>query len=123
MRIAVVQMDIAIGNKEQNLHNILLRMKDAAANKAELVIFPECALQGYCFADREEAWVVAEELSGPSCSQLASSAKELGIVAVVGLLERNGEDLFNSALVVGSRGVLGVHRKIHLLHLGVDRFT
>ena len=123
MRIAAVQLDIAIGKNEQNLQNILSRMKDAAANKAELVIFPECALQGYCFADREEAWAVAEELSGPSCSQLATAAKESGVVAVIGFLERDGEKLYNSAVVVGPRGVLGVHRKIHLLHLGVDRFT
>src|SRR5256885_17116109 len=123
MRIAVVQMDIAIGNKDQNLHNILLRMKEAAANKAELVIFPECALQGYCFASRDEAWAVSEEISGAVCTRLADEAKKLNCTVIIGFLERRGEDLFNSALVVGPRGILGVHRKIHLLHLGVDRFT
>jgi len=123
MRVGAVQMDIAIGKNDQNLHNILLRMKDAAANKAELVIFPECALQGYCFADRDEAWAVAEELSGPSCSHFATVAKESGIVAVIGFLEREGQNLYNSAVIVGPRGVHGVFRKVHLLHLGVDRFT
>ena len=123
MRIAAVQIDIAIGRTDQNLKAILGRMKEAAANKAELVIFPECALSGYCFTDRDEAWAVAEELSGASCSQLATAAKELGIVAVVGFLERDGQNLYNSALIVGARGVLGVFRKVHLLHLGVDRFT
>jgi predicted amidohydrolase len=123
MRVAAVQMDIAIGQKEKNLQNILLRMKEAAQNKAELVIFPECSLQGYCFPDREEAFALGEEISGAICTQLAQAAKELGCTAVVGFLERDGDNLFNSALVVGARGVLGVHRKIHLLHLGVDRFT
>jgi predicted amidohydrolase len=123
MRIAAVQLDIAIGRTDHNLENILARMKEAAANKADLVIFPECSLQGYCYRDREEAWAVAEELSGPACSQLASAAKDLGIVAIIGFIERSGESMFNSALVVGPRGVLGVHRKIHLLHLGVDRFN
>ena len=123
MRVAAVQLDITIGKTQQNLERILSRMNEAAQNKADLVIFPECSLQGYCFRDREEALAVAEELSGPSCSQLASSARELGIVAVIGFLERNGESMVNSALIIGSRGVLGVHRKIHLLHLGVDRFT
>ena len=123
MRIAAVQMDIAIGNTGQNLKAILARMKEAAANKAELAIFPECALQGYCFAERDEAWAVAEELSGASCSQLATAAKEAGLVAVIGFLERDGENLYNSAVIVGPRGVHGVFRKVHLLHLGVDRFT
>ena len=123
MRVAAVQMDVAIGNGERNLKNILLQLKDAARNKAELVVFPECALSGYCFSDRDEAWAVAEELSGPTCSQLAAAAKELGCFAVVGLLERQGQNLYNSAVIIGPRGVMGVHRKIHLLHLGVDRFT
>ena len=123
MRVATVQMDVAIGKTDENLRNILQRLKDAAANKAELVIFPECALSGYCFSDRDEAWAVAEELSGPSCSQLATAAKDSGLFAVVGFLEREGENLYNSAVVIGPRGVLGVFRKVHLLHLGVDRFT
>jgi len=123
MRVAAVQMDVAIGKNDQNLRNILLRMNEAAANKASLVIFPECALSGYCFNDLEEASAYAEELSGPACSQLATAAKESGIFAVVGFLERDGKNIYNSAVVVGPRGVIGVHRKIHLLHLGVDRFT
>jgi len=123
MRVAAVQMDVAIGKNDQNLRNILLRMKDAAANKADLVIFPECALSGYCFTDLDEASAYAEELSGPSCSQLGAAAKESGTFAVVGFLERDGRNIFNSAIVVCPRGVIGVHRKIHLLHLGVDRFT
>jgi predicted amidohydrolase len=44
-------------------------------------------------------------------------------VAVIGFLEREGQNLYNSAVIVGPRGVHGVFRKVHLLHLGVDRFT
>jgi 5-aminopentanamidase len=123
MRVAAAQIDIAIGQTDQNLEKILARMSEAAANKADLVIFPECSLQGYCFASRDEAWAVGEELSGAVCARLADEAKKLGCTAIIGFLERQGENLFNSALIVGPRGVLGVHRKIHLLHLGVDRFT
>src|SRR4051794_1020814 len=116
MRVAAVQMDIAIGKTDHNLQNILTRMKEAAQNKAELVIFPECSLQGYCFTTREEAWAVGEEISGAVCAQMADEAKKLGCTAIIGFLERQGENLFNSALIVGGRGILGVHRKIHLLH-------
>lgn len=123
MRIAAVQLDIAIGETRQNLEKILSRMNEAAQNKAGLVIFPECSLQGYCFATREEAWAVGEELSGAACARLADETRKLGCTAIIGFLERQGESLFNSALIVGPKGVEGVHRKIHLLHLGVDRFT
>lgn len=123
MRVAAAQIDIAIGETEQNLQKILSRMNDAAQNKAGLVIFPECSLQGYCFTSRDEAWAVAEDISGAVCARLAEEAKKLGCTAIIGFLERQGENLFNSALIIGPRGILGVHRKIHLLHLGVDRFT
>src|SRR4051812_21443355 len=98
MRVAAVQMDIAIGDRDKNLKNILLRMKEAAQKKAELVVFPECSLQGYCFPDREEAFALGEEISGPICTQLAQAAKESGCTAVIGFLERDGKNLFNSAL-------------------------
>jgi predicted amidohydrolase len=101
----------------------LLRLKDAARNKADLVIFPECAISGYCFADVDEARSFADEITGSACSQLAAATRDLGCTAVVGLLERHGERLYNSAVVVGPRGVSGVFRKIHMPFLGVDRFT
>jgi Predicted amidohydrolase len=75
MRIAAVQLDIAIGETRQNLEKILSRMNEAAQNKAGLVIFPECSLQGYCFATREEAWAVGEELSGAACARLADETR------------------------------------------------
>src|SRR5689334_3282242 len=91
MRIAAVQLDIAIGRTDHNLENILARMKEAAANKADLIIFPECSLQGYCYRDREEAWAVAEEISGAVCTRLAEEAKKLGVTAIIGFIERSGE--------------------------------
>ncbi len=123
MRVAAAQIDITIAQTEQNLKKILSRMNEAAQSKADLVIFPECSLQGYCYQNRQEAWAVAEDISGPACARLAEEAKKLGVTAIIGFIERSGESMFNSALVVGPRGVLGVHRKIHLLHLGVDRFN
>src|SRR3954467_15344820 len=76
MRVAAAQIDIAIGQTDQNLEKILARMGEAAANKADLVIFPECSLQGYCYGNREEAWAVGEELSGAVCARLADEAKK-----------------------------------------------
>ncbi len=49
MRVAAVQMDVAILEKERNLEKILRRTEEGAAAGAELIVFPECALTGYCF--------------------------------------------------------------------------
>lgn len=42
---------------------------------------------------------------------------------VVGYLEREGQKLFNSAVLIGPQGIVGHYRKVHLPWLGIDRFT
>ena len=48
-KITCVQMDVAIGDVEANRRRIVERMRTAAESGAELVVFPECAVTGYCF--------------------------------------------------------------------------
>ena len=55
MKTAAVQMDVKILAPEHNLEQILGRLEQAARAGAKLVVFPECALSGYCFVSREEA--------------------------------------------------------------------
>jgi predicted amidohydrolase len=87
------------------------------------VIFPECALTGYCFESKAEAWPHAEPLPGPSGDALAADCRALGVFAIVGLLERAGDALFNACALFGPEGLVATYRKIHLPYLGVDRFT
>ncbi|HTG60691.1 MAG TPA: carbon-nitrogen hydrolase family protein [Terriglobia bacterium] len=122
MKIAAVQMDVKICDKERNLAMILENLDSAARAGAGIVVFPECALSGYCFNSREEAWPEAETVPGPSTERIAEAASNLGCTAVVGLLERDGEEIYNAAAVITPLGILGTHRKVHLLCLGVDRF-
>ena len=122
MRIAAVQMDVKICEKERNLVKILENLEKAARAGAGIVVFPECALSGYCFSSREEAWPEAETVPGPSTERMAVAASNLGCTAVVGLLERDGDQIYNAAAVITPRGILGTHRKVHLLCLGIDRF-
>jgi predicted amidohydrolase len=122
MKVAAVQMDIKILEKEQNLERILVNLEAAARAGAKLAVFPECALSGYCFTSKDEAWPVSETVPGPATQRIATAAKKLNCTAVVGLLERDGDRIYNSAAVISPRGILGTHRKVHLLCLGIDRF-
>ena len=54
IRAAAVQMDIKIGDNAGNLARVLERLDEAARNGAQLVVFPECALSGYCFGSLGE---------------------------------------------------------------------
>lgn len=122
MKVAAVQMDVKILEKEHNLLQVLQRLEDAARAGAKVIVFPECVLTGYCFKSREEAAPVAETVPGPSTERIAAACRRLDVTAVVGMLERDGEHVYNAAAVIGPRGVLGTHRKVHLLHLGIDRY-
>ncbi|HTF38240.1 MAG TPA: carbon-nitrogen hydrolase family protein, partial [Blastocatellia bacterium] len=74
--IACVQMDFAIGDVEANRRRIVERMQAAAESGAELVIFPECALTGYCFDSLEEAAPFAETIDGRSSEAISEVCRE-----------------------------------------------
>jgi predicted amidohydrolase len=124
-KIAGVQMDCKLGDVAGNRAAIEAQLRVAAAAGARLVVFPECVLSGYCFTSKAEAWPHAEPIPGPSTEALAAVCRQLGVWAVVGMLEAEPatERLYNAAVLLGPDGVVGVYRKVHLPHLGVDRFT
>lgn len=121
-KIACVQMDVAIGDVPVNQQRILQRTREAAEQEARLVIFPECALTGYCFESLEEAAPFAQPIDGPASEAIAKACSETGAYAVVGFIERDGSNFYNAAMVVGPNGLIGSYRKVHLPFLGVDRF-
>lgn len=122
IKIAGVQMDPKITANKQNLDKILLEIRKAAANGADLVVFPECALTGYVFASREEAIPFMETIPGPSTEKLVTCCQELDVHVVVGLLEIDSDKCYNTAVLIGPQGLVGKYRKNHLPFLGVDRF-
>ncbi len=122
-RVAVAQLDPALGEPERNLETCLGRMEEAAAAGAELLVLPECAIPGYMFDSLEEGMSFAEEVPGPSVEALERECARLGMHVVCGMLERDGDRLRNAAVLVGPEGLIGTYWKMHLPFLGVDRFT
>jgi predicted amidohydrolase len=122
--LAAVQFDCRLAAVPYNLSQIQDRIAMAATEGARLVIFPECALCGYCFESKAEAWPHAEPIPGPSTRAIGETCRRLGVWVIYGMLERGARDeLFNTATLVGPAGVVASYRKIHLPFLGVDRFT
>jgi len=115
-------MDCEIGNPEANRRKVIARVREAAEHNAHLAIFPECALVGYCFDSLEEAAPFAEPLDGPSAQAIARVCLETNLHAIVGFIESDGDNFYNSAMLVGPQGLVGGYRKVHLPFLGVDRF-
>ena len=123
MRIAAVQMDFTLADVQGNLNRMIAKVRETRAAGAELAIFPECALTGYVYDNIEEARPFGETIPGPSVNKMSAVCAELGGYVIFGLLERDGDRLFNALALVGPQGLVGSYRKIHMPYLGIDRFT
>jgi predicted amidohydrolase len=121
--VAGVQCDAALGDTDRNLAHMLAKLNEAADRGARLVVFPECALTGYCFNTRAEVRAVAEALPGPATGAFAEVCAKRNVFACFGLIEAAGDKLFNACALVGPNGFVAGYRKLHLPCLGADRFT
>jgi predicted amidohydrolase len=83
---------------------------------ADLVVLPELLTSGYFFHSQDDVDAVAEETPGPTTEWMHRWAQEIGAVIVAGLPERSGDDIFNSAAIVGPDGWMDTYRKVHLFN-------
>ncbi|MFP4057593.1 MAG: carbon-nitrogen hydrolase family protein [Candidatus Brocadiia bacterium] len=117
MRIAIVQMRVEMGRKEANLGRALEAIAQAAAHGADAVVLPECPYIGWLC---ERAADLAEPVPGDISRRLADAARSHGLFVCSGLTERDGEDVYNSALLFDRMGRLAAkHRKINELEVGL----
>ncbi|HAS04356.1 MAG TPA: carbon-nitrogen hydrolase family protein [Dehalococcoidia bacterium] len=120
--IAAVQMEPILMQNKNNLYNIISKIITASEEGAQLIVFPECALSGYLFTSLDEALPYMENVPGPFTNELNKYAKKLNVYIIAGLLEKEGDKHFNTAVLIGPDGLIGKYRKIHLPFLGIDRF-
>ena len=123
--VAVAQVRPTVGDVAANLALARRYARRAAAGGADLVVFPECFLQGYAL--RRSVLELAAPLDGEAVIALAAIAAAAGVAIVVGLVEANPADPakpFNTAVVLGRDGrLVGAYRKAHLFDREVDAFT
>ena len=115
-RVAAVQTRPVFGDVEGNVRRALAL---ASRVRADLYVFPELMTSGYVFVDRKEALALAETpgargARAPGLSLLEAWARGRGVHAIAGFPERDGRLVYNSAALIGPRGVKDVYRKIHL---------
>lgn len=116
MRIALVQQHAA-HDKAANLARGLAALEDAARRGAALVGFAELAFERFHPQRPADAAYrsLAEPLDGPIVTAFQRKARELGVVVVLNLFERDGDRTFDSSPVIDADGsLLGVTRMVHI---------
>jgi N-carbamoylputrescine amidase len=114
VRVAVCQTDPRVGEKEWNLRNTLDFIGRSCDQGAKLIVLPELCNSGYVFDNRAEAYELSEEIpNGPSCKAWIKAAQEKNVYIVAGIAERDGLNLYNSSVLIGPEGYIGLYRKLH----------
>jgi predicted amidohydrolase len=110
---ALLQALAASGDKQANLDTIERYAAVAAAVGAEFVCFPELFLTGYNLG--AALCDMAEPVDGTSVRRLSEIARRNSIGLIVGMPERDGDRIYNSAVAVDGQGrLVGTCRKIQL---------
>ncbi len=121
--VGVCQIDITLGDISRNLETIQRVAQQAADGGSRLIVFPEACLTGYCFESLGEALPVALRLDDLCLRPLEELCRTRNLYLVAGLLEREGDRVFNTAVLWGPGGIVSRYRKIHLPYLGIDQWT
>ncbi len=116
MKIALIQQR-ATRDKLSNIARGLANLDEAAQNGASLACFAELALEWFHpqHPATGDVHSLAESLDGPLVRAFREKARELGIVVVLNLFEREDSATFDSSPVIDADGtLLGVTRMVHI---------
>lgn len=109
MKIAICQFAPSWENIEKSTTRID-RLITSLPSDSDLLVFPEMSLTGFTMKSSE----YAEELDGLSTMYFINLSKKLKINIIAGIIEKDGEKIFNSAVHFDKTGIIFArYRKIH----------
>lgn len=116
-KAALIQMHVTGGDKRKNLARAIELIGQAKAQGADLALLPEAMDLGWTHpSSKTEAEAIPE---GMPFQMLATAAAENQILICAGLTEADGDNVFNSAVIIDRKGqLLSKHRKLNELDIG-----
>lgn len=115
-KVAAVQFEPSLGEVQRNRERLLEKAIEAAEYGAKLIVFPEMATSGYVWENRQEIAPYVETIPGKSTDLLLKVAAKYSCYIVFGLPEIDDQtgSYYNSAVLIGPKGLVGRYRKTHL---------
>lgn len=135
LQVSLVQMDVEVLQPEQNLRRVIAAVRQEIEKGAQLIVFPELVNTGYIepltigapFSTpvgekgyAYELYQAAEPANGAFITELSELARNHRVHIVIGLAMRHPQldgALYNSSVLIGPQGVIGIYNKIHRWHL------
>lgn len=112
MLISLFQMQPLSGDVPGNIGKIAQAAMAAAEMGAELLVTPELGTSGYALGTRFEE--LAEGRDGSIVGALTEVAADCGLAICAGFPEREGNQVFNSSVLIRPDGTAEFYRKSHL---------
>ena len=121
--IGIIQDD-AGNDTAKNVVAAVERVREAASRGAQIICLKELFNAPYfCKSQQCERFDLAEPIPGPTTDTMQSLAKELGVVLVVPIFEKQARGVYrNSAAIIDADGsMLGVYQKMLAFKSGVSK--
>ncbi len=114
LRVGFFQFRPHFGKVERNRNYVLEKLKNVNVG---LMVLPELIFTGYHFRDKSELLPLAESLSdSPTLKALSELSSKKNMYLVTGFAEREQNNIYNAALLVGPKGLIHTYRKIQLFN-------
>jgi predicted amidohydrolase len=114
-KVASVAFNPELNNRDDNVAKLAVAVEEAAKNGAKLIVTPEMSTTGYYYADRDAIAPFVDTIPGATTDVFARIADTYDAYIVVGMAEVDpSTDLYyNSAALVGPKGLVKKYRKSH----------
>jgi N-carbamoylputrescine amidase len=114
--VGIIQ-DAASSDKRETLEASIVRIREAASRGAQIICLKELFNAPYfCKSQKSDRFDIAETIPGETTDAMQKLAKELDVVLIVPVFERQARGVYrNSAAIIDADGtLLGVYRKMHI---------
>src|SRR6266699_4085766 len=114
--VGIIQ-EAVMNEVEKNLERAVARIREASEQGAQIVCRQELFNAPYfCKSQKHERFDLAEPIDGPTIARMQKLARELEMVIIVPIFERQAAGVYrNSAAVIDADGaLLGAYRKMHI---------
>lgn len=119
-KIALVQMESLVGERQLNLKKIEHYIKESYKNKVDIICFPEAAIDGYS----KEVYPAKDEEVSELKKIFNTWAMDYSITILVGFIEGNSTDKpYITYLIAAPDGKIDFYRKSHLGKSEIEHFS
>jgi predicted amidohydrolase len=113
LKVGMIQLLVEGGEPERNLERALKYINIAAKDKIDIALLPETLDLAWTHPSAKKE---AEPIPGKYSNILSEAAKQHSIYICAGLTEKDGDKIYNTAVMINDKGeIILKYRKINLL--------